>query len=350
MRNIYDIIAEQKSEIDVKITGYEINYLVSHFLYNQENYYVEEGLGSALKSFGKKVVDFIKKIIEKIRQLVRNFLNFFRKNSKGPGGLEAQLNKKIEQANKEESAPAPAGGGGGGAGGGTTPEEPKTNSKPKPEPMKPGPHVKVNDLRELLEKSFLKVECKKFGPLRIRQEFIEKFSNAFGDVFEDACMEVEEKSRLPMVKVKLMEKLFYGDEDDDLIDLLHQHFYDYEDETMEFLVYRRASLIYEYIEQSYDLQSKFQRAEGEIVKRLNDMIKMIETGEVRQYEDEDENVTEEQYRLISMLCQQSSTIVSTIFNYLVQSTMRAYQICAGICVQVTNEYCRKKSHGEYDPQ
>lgn len=345
MRNIYDIIAEQKSSIDVKITGYEINYLVSHFLYNQENYYVEEGLGSTLKSFGKKVVDFIKKIIEKIRQLVRNFLNFFRKNSKGPGGLEAQLNKKIEQANKEESAPAGVGGVGG-----ATPEEPKTNSKPEPEPMKPGPHVKVNDLRELLEKSFLKVECKKFGPLEIRKEFVEKFSKAFGEVFEGACADIEEKNKLPMIKVKLMEKLFYGDEDDDLMDLLHQHFYDYEDETMEFLVYRRASFIYEYIEQSYDLQSKFQRAEEEIVKRLNIMIKMIETGEIKQFEGKDENVTEEQYRLTTMLCQQSSTLVSTIFNYLVQSTMRAYQICAGICVQVTNDYCRKKSHGDYDPQ
>lgn len=79
MKNIYNIITEQKAFVDFNISKYDLEYTISQFENN--DYYLQEGLGESIQNAGRKVIEFIKKIISKIRDMVRAVINIFRKNN-----------------------------------------------------------------------------------------------------------------------------------------------------------------------------------------------------------------------------------------------------------------------------
>ena len=140
MRNIYDIIAEQKAMVDVNMAKYDLDYVVETF--NDYDFYVQEGLGD----LGRKVIAFIKNIIEKIKELIRKVINFFT----GKGNREKQLNDIIEDAN--------AGGGGGGS------SEPADS--PKPETKKDGNEKEDHKdrIKEKLKNQGVDIKDKKDEP------------------------------------------------------------------------------------------------------------------------------------------------------------------------------------------
>lgn len=72
MRNIYDIISEQKSLVDINIASYDLVYI------SEEFDYLQEGVGETIKNAAKKIVEFIKNVIRKIKELISKVLNFFR--------------------------------------------------------------------------------------------------------------------------------------------------------------------------------------------------------------------------------------------------------------------------------
>jgi ElaB/YqjD/DUF883 family membrane-anchored ribosome-binding protein len=93
VRNIYDIISEQKSEIDSKIISYELDFFNIDYINNQ---YIQEGFGDNIKEAGKKVIEFIKTIIAKIKEMVRKMIDFLTgKNS--PSKRADALKKQIEE-------------------------------------------------------------------------------------------------------------------------------------------------------------------------------------------------------------------------------------------------------------
>ena len=123
MRNIYDIISEQKLLTDINISSYELTYL------SEEFQYLQEGIGETLKNVAKKVIEFINTIISKIREMVSKVLNFFRskknkksdneklkdeiKDAKGKGikdgskeheEIAEKINKRKENENKANAA------------------------------------------------------------------------------------------------------------------------------------------------------------------------------------------------------------------------------------------------------
>ena len=63
MRNIYDIISEQKIMVDININRYDMHYLIESL--DKNYFYVEEGLVDSVKNIGRKVIEFIKKLIAK---------------------------------------------------------------------------------------------------------------------------------------------------------------------------------------------------------------------------------------------------------------------------------------------
>lgn len=73
MRNIYDIIAEQKAMVDVNMAKYDLNYTVDHFFTND---YLQEGVGDAVKNAAQKVIVFIKTLMAKIKELIKKMLNY----------------------------------------------------------------------------------------------------------------------------------------------------------------------------------------------------------------------------------------------------------------------------------
>ena len=93
MRNIYDIISEQKSEIDSKIISYELDFFNISYINNQ---YIQEGFGDNIKEAGKKVIEFIKAVIAKIKEMVRKMIDFLTgKNS--PSKRADALKKQIDE-------------------------------------------------------------------------------------------------------------------------------------------------------------------------------------------------------------------------------------------------------------
>lgn len=93
MRNIYDIINEQKSEIDSKIISYELDFFNMRYINNQ---YIQEGFGDNIKETGKKVIEFIKTVIAKIKEMVRKMIDFLiGKNS--PSKRADALQKQIDE-------------------------------------------------------------------------------------------------------------------------------------------------------------------------------------------------------------------------------------------------------------
>lgn len=112
MKNIYNIITEQKAFVDFNISKYDLEYTISQFENNE--YYIQEGLGESIQNAGRKVIEFIKSIIKKIKEMISKFIDliFGKKNRTG------EINKEIQKINDEKEQQPSGGGGGGGSGDG----------------------------------------------------------------------------------------------------------------------------------------------------------------------------------------------------------------------------------------
>lgn len=96
MRNIYDIISEQRLTTEVNIASYDLTYTIEHF---EQNNYLQEGLGESIKNIAKKVIAFINSVINKIKDLVRKFINWIT----GKKDVVEKLNNEISQVNGEST-------------------------------------------------------------------------------------------------------------------------------------------------------------------------------------------------------------------------------------------------------
>lgn len=103
MRNIYDIIAEQKSMVDFRISCFELSYLTEEFDC------LEEGFVDGVKNMIKKVIDFIKKIIAKIKETVNKAIDFLFGRKKGGGNssksTNSGTNNNSSESNNDETTP-----------------------------------------------------------------------------------------------------------------------------------------------------------------------------------------------------------------------------------------------------
>lgn len=369
MRNIYDIIAEQKAIVDVNIVTYELNYTISQF--SDYHDFVQEGFGEAVKNVAKNVVEFIKKIIEKIRELIKKVIGFFSPSS--GKSIEEDLNYKIENHNKKlEKAKNDIQKTDGEAKKATdeinntteknrqrTEELEKARAeyeermrnlddgikKQKEEiEARQRPQVKVNDLYELLSRSLLKIECEKFGPMKQKSEFIESLPHKFDKLYADGCKELREKGSIPLFRVQAIKELFHGDENDDIMNCMREYFGD-DGTTTKFKVFQKADEIYTYIHYHKDYIKIFKKTEDVLTKRFKNIIQMIESGKYDGTEDE------RHAKLLCSYSQMACNVAALIVNYLVQSTMRAFNICAKIARDATGEYCsRNYSKFNYEPE
>lgn len=93
MKNIYDIIVEQRLYIDAKLASYDLNHTIDYFTDNQDTYYIQEGLGDSIKNATQKVIEFIRAVINKIKELFRKIIDFFSKKRSGKERFTETMNK-----------------------------------------------------------------------------------------------------------------------------------------------------------------------------------------------------------------------------------------------------------------
>lgn len=358
MKNIYDIIKEQKEIVDFNMADRDLYYTIEYF---QKNDYIEEGVGDGIKNLADKVVQFIKNIINKIKQFIRSFVNFFTGSGKD---LEKKLNDQISEANKnrEESGNS-----------NNNNEsikdkmeqiediERKTNKmkddlddlqkrtdniNKKAEEIKnarkkadeesrngfksyrdnenTGKGTRLNDLQNILETSVMTVKTKRFGPLGYRKTYLDKIEDAYYATIKK-CLDDLIKNRKVNAEEIYKEELFsFAEEDMSIIEQLKDDLGDSEDE-IEFVIARRGNSIYEYIHDSYSVVRGFKKVEQDVTGELNRSIREVKNS-----------INKDLIKFYGDL----SSIVSSVFYYLTSSTMRAYRICAEVAVKATNKYCR----------
>lgn len=98
MRNIYEIIEEQKHMVDVNIAFYELEHV------NESYIYLTEGSGGGIV---KKVVDFIKTIMRKIKELVQKVISLFTGGKSGGGSSSSKKKRYIPEEDLDKEVKLP---------------------------------------------------------------------------------------------------------------------------------------------------------------------------------------------------------------------------------------------------
>ena len=74
MKNIYDIISEQKAIVDVNISSYDLGYTIKSL--DNDNFYLSEGVGENIKNAIDKIIAFAKNMISKIKELIARVIRY----------------------------------------------------------------------------------------------------------------------------------------------------------------------------------------------------------------------------------------------------------------------------------
>lgn len=378
MKNIYNIITEQKAFVDFNISKYDLEYTISQFENNE--YYIQEGLGESIQNAGRKVIEFIKKIISKIRDMVRAVMNIFRKNNDPVKKLEA----KIADANKNAENPPSGGGGGGGSSAEAkkTPQEQmeelakKNQEKRESEikemererrekekererkneefkkdldqPFKTGAGIKIDSLQELLSESLYKFSYyERRGDIQKRIDFVKDFITIFNMTYSHSeSVLVRHPARILRTDssylVNRMNQSLFSEEDVDVDEALADVLGDYSvpngSGAMQAHVYSYADHIYSYLQcgrEFADMVDKFGKNSEQTLKKIIDSLEKQEKMVGMSNE-----LTDVHFSKLSIIFQKFSNYVAKVIHYLISTTMSEYKQCVEIAQVVTTHYCR----------
>lgn len=377
MKNIYNIITEQKAFVDFNISKYDLEYTISQFENNE--YYIQEGLGESIQNAGRKVIEFIKKIISKIRDMVRAVINIFRKNNDPIKKLEA----KIDMANKVlKVLPDEGGGGGSSSNGGKSPQEQmdeihKKNQekreqeikdmekkrrekeeeyekrreefvKNSDQPFKTGAGIKIDSLQGLLSESLYKFSYyERRGDIQKRIDFVKDFMTIFNMTYSHSeSVLVRHPDRILRTDssylVNRMNQSLFSEEDVDINEALADVLGDYSvpngSGAMQARVYSYADHIYDYLQggrEFADMVDKFGKNSEQTLKKIIDSLEKQEKMVGMSNE-----LTDAHFSRLSIIFQKFSNYVAKVTHYLISTTMSEYKHCVEIAQVVTTHYCR----------
>lgn len=377
MKNIYNIITEQKAFVDFNISKYDLEYTISQFENNE--YYIQEGLGESIQNAGRKVIEFIKKIISKIRDMVRAVINIFRKNNDPVKKLEA----KIDMVNKVlKVLPDEGGGGGSSSNGGKSPQEQmdeihKKNQekreqeikdmekkrrekeeeyekrreefvKKSDQPFKTGAGIKIDSLQGLLSESLYKFSYyERRGDIQKRIDFVKDFMTIFNMTYSHSeSVLVRHPDRILRTDssylVNRMNQSLFSEEDVDINEALADVLGDYSvpngSGAMQARVYSYADHIYDYLQggrEFADMVDKFGKSSEQTLKKIIDSLEKQEKMVGMSNE-----LTDTHFSRLSIIFQKFSNYVAKVTHYLISTTMSEYRSCVEIAQTVTSQYCK----------
>ena len=371
MKNIYDIIAEQKAIVDVNISSYDLNYTINHFINHQE--YIQEGFGESVKKMVDGFIKFIKTLIQKLREFIRNIFGFFKSSDDKVASMEKQIedankkydetvkkNKDNREAKNEEIREKMR----------KQQDEFEKSEKERMEKRKKEDEqyrekykedlnrgqkekeekatgdefsfdlgTKINDLESIIKKYTKEVRISNnCGPLDFRIKMLEIIIRAFDIVISQPFGSMNELNGKFLTR-KFKDKVF-GDEDiKDYRSELQSLLYDSEDQVVE--VGRSAKVIMNYLNNKNSFLKTVSNAEKYVSNHLEKLIKKVQDVAT------DETVA----RLFINEYQSLSTLVSSIFNFICVTTMKGYNEYVRLAQMATNDYVRSiaRASGQYYP-
>ena len=371
MKNIYDIISEQKAIVDVNISSYDLNYTINHFINHQE--YIQEGFGESVKKMVDGFIKFIKTLIQKLREFIRNIFGFFKSSDDKVASMEKQIedankkydetvkkNKDNREAKNEEIREKMR----------KQQDEFEKSEKERMEKRKKEDEqyrekykedlnrgqkekeekatgdefsfdlgTKINDLESIIKKYTKEVRISyNCGPLDFRIKMLEIIIRAFDIVISQPFGSMNELNGKFLTR-KFKDKVF-GDEDiKDYRSELQSLLYDSEDQVVE--VGRSAKVIMNYLNNKNSFLKTVSNAEKYVSNHLEKLIKKVQDVAT------DETVA----RLFINEYQSLSTLVSSIFNFICVTTMKGYNEYVRLAQMATNDYVRSiaRASGQYYP-
>ena len=342
MRNIYDIITEQKMIVDIQLNSYELFYLTNYITENQEFQYIEEGISD----IGKKVIEFIKTLLNKIRELISKVINFFRKS----GNKEQELNNRISQANGDKPV--------------ENVKEPQTTSstnsnngdnikdhvkstlknkgvdikdeKSEPQKKENKPDTKktpkkVKNIDELLHESKQKVVIHRYSGLQEKMQLAVNFINNVSKCLNECNNKGVTNSQVFVDLV--IDKTFRGAGDPmnhpniPLPERIRLELGEgQDDETGEYHISAIADITLEYLRGKDDAIRLLQETQSKAEKELKNLEKQVINGDEKK---------------INML-KNAANMIGIMANVTSVSVLKAYKDHAAIAEKVTKDYENNK--------
>ena len=343
MRNIYDIISEQKALVDINICSYEMNYIVEEFEY------VQEGIGEGLKNLVKKIIEFIKTIIKKIKDFISKVVGYFKRDR----DYVKEADARIKEVNNN-LANHPAANGSMAKQAGVDEDafeksldEISNKLKEKDEQQKKdsAKDAKINvsfngkaeSLIGLLKITNGKVTTPDYGPIKNKMDIIVKFDNlesAFNEFYE--CTAEEFLKKESGFIGKNIKKTLFGKEDVDVREGLLQMLGDKND-LITFDVKAKAQHIYDYMVNGRIFSKQLWETGREIESEFNEVIEEL-TERTKKEATIDPNDAEVYVNRLNSEIRNVSNIMTTICNTTCRSTTTAYNHYRAICNKVIDAY------------
>jgi hypothetical protein len=206
MKNIYDIISEQKYVVDVNIASYDLEYVATCF---NKNEYLQEGVGETVKNVAKKVIEFIETMIRKIKELVKKIINYIL-GKRGNGYQKAMQQVKSksnskpndEAKNKDEQSTA-------NSGGSTTDNASNSNGNVYDKNMFKGVDMNSLTIQDIFKGSLRTVSIIKYAPFEKKAELGNNFLDSVNVVVRNYS-ENENANEIKDVFIKSIERTCFN--------------------------------------------------------------------------------------------------------------------------------------------
>ena len=335
MRNIYDIIAEQKSMVDINLLSLELKYI------SEDYEFIQEGFGEGIKKIINSIIEFIKKIIRKVKEFVSKITGYFRNDRdyvKEADALIKEVNQNIANhpAAKGAANVAKAAG---------VDMDRVDNAVNNVEKELSKRNVKeCNSLIELLKNSDKKVNTSKIGPIDKKLIILDKFIT-----LDKALTPLEpilnDWTKAEDVDVNIIsdevKKVLLGDIDGNITETLNRMFGD-SSEQVTFVVKSKANEIYDYMIKGRKFIKGLNMGSKEFEDYFNAMARDLEQAGKKAASSMQN--AEAIANKASAIIRNVANIIINVLNHTSRSTTIAYKQYKAICDKLIYEYAA--SHGK----
>ena len=335
MRNIYDIINEQRTNVELDLMKHDMNYTLAYF---SNNTYLCE---STVSDLFKKIIEFIKSVINKMREIIKKLIGILFGTGSGKKRveeLERQIAEEVAAQNKRNREEVEKRTVGTEWKKHTVEFEYKWGDGKKYNPsdyyddqMFKGQNLENISTAEKLKGSKRTVGIIKYVHFNKKKEVTTNFMDAVYATVGNYLSDYDNVNKLFLTSIE--RTCFKGPAKNQkklgVVDRLKIEL----GEPSEIVQLKIAELDYEIIQSYYDEKeiAKFlENADADVKRSLEDLKSKMKKLE----QTEGNNVTSEDFNNIEKVV----VMVSTFMTYIVQNVVKAHKVSTNILIQVLVDF------------